>query len=61
MPGALALFHHRMLDVSSLRLVGERVTTAPQLGGEKPHRAMADVRRSIAELKHWVAALRGAP
>jgi oligoribonuclease len=58
-PGVERMFHHRMIDVSSLRMVGERVTGAPQLGGEKPHRAMADVRRSIAELKHWTAALRG--
>lgn len=50
-------FHHRHLDVSSLRLAAEVFTDAPPLGGEKPHRAMADVLHSIAELRHWRAAL----
>lgn len=59
-PSVAGLFHHRHLDVSSVRMLAERVTTAPPLGGDKPHRAMADVRRSIAELKHWTAALRHA-
>lgn len=51
-------FHHRHLDVSSIRLAAEVFTEAPSLGGEKPHRAMADVLRSIDELRHWRAALR---
>jgi oligoribonuclease len=59
-PDVEHLFHHRHLDVSSIRMLGERVTTAPQLGGEKPHRAMEDVRRSIAELRYWTAAIRDA-
>lgn len=58
-PHLEALFHHRHVDVSALRMVGERVTTALQFAGDKPHRAMADVRRSIAEMHHWVAAIRG--
>jgi len=54
-------FHHRHLDVSSVRLAAEVFApNTPQLGGEKPHRAMADVLRSIEELRHWRAAL-GAP
>jgi oligoribonuclease len=57
-PGIASLFHHRHLDVSSIRMLGERVTSAPQLAVEKPHRAMQDVRRSIAELRHWRDALR---
>ena len=57
-PDLERLFHHRMIDVSSLRMVGERVTNAAPLQGEKPHRAMVDVRRSIAELHHWTRALR---
>jgi oligoribonuclease len=52
-------FHHRHLDVSSIRIVGEMFTSATPLGGEKPHRAMADVLRSISELRHWREALRG--
>jgi oligoribonuclease len=59
-PRIADMFHHRHLDVSSVRMLGERVTRAPQLGGDRPHRAMQDVRRSIAELKHWTAALRTA-
>jgi oligoribonuclease len=59
-PDVEKMFHHRHLDVSSVRMLGERVTTAPQLGGDKPHRAMEDVRRSIAELRYWTAAIRDA-
>ena len=58
-PNVEARFHHRHLDVSSLRLAGEVFTEAPALGGEKPHRAMADVLHSIQELHHWRDALRG--
>lgn len=60
-PEVERLFHHRQLDVSSFRLVGERVTGAPGLPGKPEHRAMADVRRSIAELRYWLDALRGTP
>lgn len=52
-------FHHRHLDVSSLRMAGELFTNAASIAGEKPHRAMADVLRCIAELHHWRNALRG--
>lgn len=58
-PEVEQLFHHRQVDVSSFRLVGERVTGAPGLPGKPVHRAMADVRRSIAELRYWLDALRG--
>lgn len=58
-PEVERLFYHRQLDVSSFRLVGERVTGAPGLPGKPEHRAMADVRRSIAELRYWLDALRG--
>jgi len=58
-PHIAALFSRHRIDVTAFQLVGERVTTAPQLARDKPHRAMADVRRSIAELQHWVAAIRG--
>lgn len=57
-PAVEQRFHHRHLDVSSLRMAGEIFTDAAPLGGEKPHRAMADVLRSIQELHHWRAALR---
>jgi oligoribonuclease len=56
-PEVERLFHHRHLDVSTLRLVGERVTGAPGLSGAPTHRAMADVRRSIAELHYWISVL----
>jgi oligoribonuclease len=52
-------FHHRHLDVSSIRLAASVFAPdAPPFGGEKPHRAMPDVLRSIEELRHWRAALR---
>jgi oligoribonuclease len=52
-------FHHRHLDVSSVRIAAEVFAPdAPGLSGEKPHRAMADVLRSIQELRHWRRALR---
>lgn len=59
-PSVAKMFHHRHLDVSSIRMLAERVTTARPLQGDKPHRAMADVRRSIAELKYWTRALKDA-
>lgn len=53
-------FHHRHLDVSSLRTAADIfVPDAAPFGGEKPHRAMADNLRCIQELHHWRAALRG--
>jgi oligoribonuclease len=60
-PDVERMFHHRRLDVSSVRMLAERLAGAPPLAGEKPHRAMADVRRSIAELKYWTEALTGQP
>lgn len=60
-PAVERRFHHRHLDVSAVRLAAEVFAPgAPALGGEKPHRAMADVLRSIEELRHWRAVL-GAP
>jgi oligoribonuclease len=53
--------HHRHLDVSSVRMFGQRFTSAPPMPGPVPHRAMADVRRAIAELHYWHAALRCGP
>lgn len=58
-PSVAKLFHYRRLDVSSIRMFAECVTGKPPMPGVKPHRAMADVRRAIAELKYWTAALRG--
>jgi oligoribonuclease len=53
------MFHHRHLDVSSLRMLGERLTDVPKLDlGNKPHRAMSDVRHSIVEMWHWAQALK---
>lgn len=60
-PAVEQRFHHRHLDVSSVRIAAEVFAPdAAPLSGEKPHRAMADVLRSIQELHHWRAALRGA-
>lgn len=57
-PDVERMFHHRHLDVSSIRMLGERITTMPPLSGPKPHRAMQDVRASISELAYWTEAIR---
>lgn len=44
---------HRHLDVSSLRLAG-MAQGRPKFEGEPAHRALADVRASLAELHYWL-------
>ena len=56
-PAAEALFHHRHLDVSSIRMLTE-AAGHPPLTGEKPHRAMADVRRSLEDARRFLGVLR---
>lgn len=58
-PAVEQRFHHRHLDVSSLRIAASVFAPdAAPLSGASPHRAMADVLRSIQELHHWREALR---
>lgn len=56
-PEVERLFHHRHLDVSSVRMLAE-AAGHPPLDGEKPHRAMADVRRSLEDARHFLGEFR---
>ncbi len=56
MPELEAWFHYRNVDVSTIKEVARRwypgiVETAPEKGGG--HRALADIRESIVELKYY--------
>jgi oligoribonuclease len=55
MPDLEAYFHYRNLDVSTLKILAER--WAPGIAGgvskESTHRALDDIRDSIAELAHY--------
>lgn len=55
MPQLEKYFHYRLLDVSTLKILTQR--WAPQIYNgiqkESRHRALDDVRDSIAELKHY--------
>jgi oligoribonuclease len=53
-------FHHRHLDVSSIRIAASVFAPdAAPVSGTASHRAMDDVVRSIAELRYWREVLRG--
>ncbi len=55
MPTLEAFFHYRNLDVSTLKILAQR--WAPDVAGgfnkESTHRALADIRDSIAELGYY--------
>lgn len=55
MPALEAFFHYRNLDVSSLKILAD--IWAPTVAGsffkESQHRALSDIRDSIAELGHY--------
>lgn len=53
MPKLDAVLHYRMLDVSSLKIMGREILGIPQAKGDGAHRAMADVTESIKEFKFW--------
>jgi oligoribonuclease len=59
MPTLEAFFHYRNLDVSTLKLLAQRWAPAVAAGFEKEssHRALADIRDSIAELRYYRGAL----
>lgn len=55
MPSLEAFFHYRNLDVSTLKILAQ-VWAPPVAAGfskESSHRALADIRDSIAELAHY--------
>ena len=55
MPKLEAWFHYRNLDVSSLKILAQRwaPAVADAFKKESAHRAMDDIRESIAELRHY--------
>jgi oligoribonuclease len=59
MPLLEAFFHYRNLDVSSLKILAQ--LWAPEVARaftkESTHRALQDIRDSIAELRHYRSAL----
>jgi len=55
MPLLESWFHYRNLDVSSLKILAQMwaPTVAASFSKESSHRALADIRDSIAELHHY--------
>jgi len=55
MPGLEAYFHYRNLDVSTLKILAQRWApdVAAGFAKESSHRALDDIRDSIAELAHY--------
>jgi oligoribonuclease len=55
MPLLEAFFHYRNLDVSTLKILAQRWApdVADGFSKESSHRALADIRDSIAELAHY--------
>lgn len=55
MPELEAFFHYRNLDVSSLKILAERwrPEVAAAFNKESRHRALDDIRDSIAELAYY--------
>ena len=55
MPSLEAFFHYRNLDVSTLKILAQRWApdVASGFNKESTHRALADIRDSIAELQYY--------
>jgi oligoribonuclease len=55
MPSLEAFFHYRNLDVSTLKILAQiwAPTVAADFSKESNHRALSDIRDSIAELRHY--------
>ena len=56
MPAIADHLHYRLVDVTTIKELAKRwypeaVDSAPEKGGD--HRALADIRESIAELRHY--------
>lgn len=54
MPNLYGLLHYRVLDVSSLKIVFEKILKKKSFKKQKHHRALDDIHESIAELKHYL-------
>ena len=61
MPQLEQFFHYRNLDVSTLKILAQRWAPEVAAGFEKEsdHRALADIRDSIAELRWYRDKLMG--
>jgi oligoribonuclease len=59
MPRLEAFFHYRNLDVSTLKILAQRWApeVAEAVKKDGSHRALADIRESLAELAHYRAEL----
>lgn len=59
MPRLEAFFHYRNLDVSTIKILAERwaPAVAAAFSKESSHRALSDIRDSIAELAHYRSTL----
>ena len=54
MPALEKYFHYRNLDVSTLKILAQRWRPAqPDLPKQGAHQALADIRESIVELRHY--------
>lgn len=53
MPSLVKFFHYRIIDVSSIKEVVHRWYSVPEFEKSKGHRALSDIRESIAELKYY--------
>ena len=55
MPRLESFFHYRNLDVSSLKILAQRwaPTVAESFHKQSAHRALDDIKESIAELRHY--------
>ncbi|MEM9226477.1 MAG: oligoribonuclease [Verrucomicrobiota bacterium] len=53
LPGFAARLHYRMLDVSSFKIVFQ-TCYGKQFNKRNTHRALDDIRESIAELRHYM-------
>ncbi len=51
MPRAAALFHHRMLDISSFKLLGATVGWELVVENDNPHRALSDCYESLTSAR----------
>jgi oligoribonuclease len=59
MPHLFELLHYRVLDVSSLKIVFEKILKKKSFKKQKHHRALDDIQESMAELQHYMKYLRG--
>lgn len=58
-PDVERMLHHRHLDVSSIRMLAEAAGHPPRTGdAHRQHRAMADVRASLEDARHFLGVLR---